>query len=325
MSSWVITKTAAATSVGENRHDEEAKYLARVHRFHSHHLQTRTEVGRHRDVHRSRRVLLRGTCVGRSSEDSSVRCSFRDADVILIRLRTLRVRRQRRRERHSSRFGGGVERSGGGPAGPHLQRARNRHWQPGLRGVVKFRGRLFCLGRPREIHSRRMAPAAAADCSMQHNGSGCTPKTLNPMTICRRFVALVVGGIFAVWLGLAPPIALAQGRSPRVESVSELSIEDLMKVDVVTASRTEEKLTRATSVMSVITARAATSGPSAGPDPAVQALLSRGPASQSTCAGASRRMSASTRLMTSSGVDVPAVMPTVFAEWNHSRLRSASV
>jgi len=53
---------------------------------------------------------------------------------------------------------------------------------------------------------------------------------------------------------LAPTAVMAQEQSPR-QRLSELSIEDLMNVEVVTASRTEERLTRATSVMSVITAR----------------------------------------------------------------------
>ena len=75
------------------------------------------------------------------------------------------------------------------------------------------------------------------------------------MTICRRLAVPTAGWILFASVSLAPFAALAQERSPRVESVSELSIEDLMKVEVVTASRTEEKLTRATSVMSVITAR----------------------------------------------------------------------
>jgi outer membrane receptor for ferrienterochelin and colicin len=56
-------------------------------------------------------------------------------------------------------------------------------------------------------------------------------------------------------LSVVPAVAAAQDQNPGVERVSELSIEDLMKVDVVTASRVEEKLTRAASVMSVITAR----------------------------------------------------------------------
>ena len=51
-----------------------------------------------------------------------------------------------------------------------------------------------------------------------------------------------------------PVAATAEGQSPRVP-LAELSLEDLMKVKVVTASRAEEQLTRASSIMSVVTAR----------------------------------------------------------------------
>ncbi len=50
--------------------------------------------------------------------------------------------------------------------------------------------------------------------------------------------------------------AAAQERTPPPDkSLYDLSLEDLMTIEVVTASRTEEQLTRSTSVMSIITAR----------------------------------------------------------------------
>jgi outer membrane receptor protein involved in Fe transport len=73
------------------------------------------------------------------------------------------------------------------------------------------------------------------------------------MTICVQLRnELLAAGLLCAGLSLTPETALAQGQK-RV--LSELSIEDLMKVEVVTASRTEELLTRAASVMTVITAR----------------------------------------------------------------------
>jgi outer membrane receptor protein involved in Fe transport len=48
---------------------------------------------------------------------------------------------------------------------------------------------------------------------------------------------------------------MAQGQRPRERQLSELSLEDLMQVEVVTASRVDEKLIRASSVMTVITGR----------------------------------------------------------------------
>ena len=54
--------------------------------------------------------------------------------------------------------------------------------------------------------------------------------------------------------GLASAAAAGQQSKPP-SNLYDLSLEDLMQIDVVTASRLEEKLTRSTSVMSVITAR----------------------------------------------------------------------
>ena len=65
---------------------------------------------------------------------------------------------------------------------------------------------------------------------------------------------LTLSGLFSVCLALAPA-AMAQGQTTRGRQLSELSLEDLMQVQVVTASRVDEKLIRASSVMSVITAR----------------------------------------------------------------------
>jgi len=66
-------------------------------------------------------------------------------------------------------------------------------------------------------------------------------------------------------LGLAMMVAFGPAASPAVAAdpasqssntpLSELSLEDLMRIKVVTASRAEEELPRSTSVMSVITAR----------------------------------------------------------------------
>jgi outer membrane receptor for ferrienterochelin and colicin len=60
----------------------------------------------------------------------------------------------------------------------------------------------------------------------------------------------------AVHLSVLSTAALAQDppRDAEMQLVS-LSLEDLMEIEVVTASRTEEKLPRSTSVMNVITAR----------------------------------------------------------------------
>jgi outer membrane cobalamin receptor len=69
----------------------------------------------------------------------------------------------------------------------------------------------------------------------------------------------VSGMVFhAAWLFLIPGFAqeAQQNQSSRkVVDLSEISLEDLMKITVVTASRSEETLPRSTSVMSVITAR----------------------------------------------------------------------
>jgi outer membrane cobalamin receptor len=54
---------------------------------------------------------------------------------------------------------------------------------------------------------------------------------------------------------LGPAAAMAGQRSTPPPGLYNLSLEDLMQIEVVTASRLEEKLTRSTSVMSVITAR----------------------------------------------------------------------
>ena len=64
-----------------------------------------------------------------------------------------------------------------------------------------------------------------------------------------------MSALFSVCLALAPGVALAAEQNTRGRQLSELSIEDLMKVEVVTASRADEKLTRARRSMSVITAR----------------------------------------------------------------------
>jgi outer membrane receptor for ferrienterochelin and colicins len=71
--------------------------------------------------------------------------------------------------------------------------------------------------------------------------------------VCRN--RRVVARLLCACLSLTAAVGIAQGQSSSPAKLSELSIEDLMKVEVVTASRTEEKLTRATSIMSVITAR----------------------------------------------------------------------
>lgn len=65
---------------------------------------------------------------------------------------------------------------------------------------------------------------------------------------------LALGRLLCAFLIVSPAVAGAQGQSPR-PSLSELSIEDLMSLRVVTASRAEEPFTRATSVITVITAR----------------------------------------------------------------------
>jgi outer membrane receptor protein involved in Fe transport len=62
--------------------------------------------------------------------------------------------------------------------------------------------------------------------------------------------------IAALLLVVLPVGASAQQATPQPpRSVFDMSLEDLLELEVVTASRTEEKLTRSTSVMSVITAR----------------------------------------------------------------------
>jgi len=58
-----------------------------------------------------------------------------------------------------------------------------------------------------------------------------------------------------VCASVTPQTALAGQQVPPPTNFYDLSLEDLMQIDVVTASRLEEKLTRSTSVMSVITAR----------------------------------------------------------------------
>ena len=58
------------------------------------------------------------------------------------------------------------------------------------------------------------------------------------------------------WASLVPSATAFAGQRPAAPvGLYNLSLEDLMQVQVVTASKFEEKLTRATSVMSVITAR----------------------------------------------------------------------
>ena len=71
----------------------------------------------------------------------------------------------------------------------------------------------------------------------------------------RATVRLSICGLACAGLMLVPAAAAAQEPRSDVERISELSIEDLMNVEVMTASRGQEKLTRAASVMSVVTAR----------------------------------------------------------------------
>ena len=51
------------------------------------------------------------------------------------------------------------------------------------------------------------------------------------------------------------PLAQESPRSLTTAELADLSLEDLMEIRVITASKTEEPLPRTTSVMSVITAR----------------------------------------------------------------------
>jgi outer membrane receptor protein involved in Fe transport len=76
------------------------------------------------------------------------------------------------------------------------------------------------------------------------------------MNSTRRGVQLLLLNFACFWtaLGVVPALAMASPQAAPAKPLSELSLEDLMQIDVVTASRSEEKLTRATSVMSVITA-----------------------------------------------------------------------
>jgi len=55
-------------------------------------------------------------------------------------------------------------------------------------------------------------------------------------------------GFFCACVILNSAVGGAQEQPADARRLSELSIEDLMKVDVITASRAEEKLARATSV-----------------------------------------------------------------------------
>jgi hypothetical protein len=98
------------------------------------------------------------------------------------------------------------------------------------------------------------------ECSMRHKRAAafqvrCFSVSLKQKMQQCATVQPAICALACVCLALAPAMAVAQEQNPGAERVSELSIEDLMKVDVVTASRVEEKLTRAASVMSVVTAR----------------------------------------------------------------------
>ena len=67
----------------------------------------------------------------------------------------------------------------------------------------------------------------------------------------RRFL-----GVCAFLCGCLTPATPVAGQDTAPPSnLYDLSLEDLMQIEVTTASRLEEKLTRSTSVMSVITAR----------------------------------------------------------------------
>jgi outer membrane receptor protein involved in Fe transport len=72
----------------------------------------------------------------------------------------------------------------------------------------------------------------------------------------KRRVRPIVWTAALVLVSLVTPPAAVAGQQPAAPAeLYKLSLEDLMQMQVVTASRLEEKLTRATSVMSVITSR----------------------------------------------------------------------